>query len=195
MKFLKSDVFRLYGSHFFLMEGPSAKEGLLPEVAVPDAPAPPEVAAVEERPATPALQEASAPAYAEKTPTSTAQPAPFQHGTPVVWKTRPTARISLIISEAEFRNKLLTTGLKTCVEAAGIAIAHVGFGLMKSAPQVSDFQDMPTDLGIIFTPPPPEQAPSHELPSGKKLYFSMALKDIVMEIANQEKLIKLLQGI
>ena len=93
MKLSKSDVARLYKGPFFLIgDKKSATQPVeeTPPQAVPEieeaTPAPP---IVEKTP--PPVAEASPPLVVSEPTPPTVEKGPFQHGTPVVWKTRPTA--------------------------------------------------------------------------------------------------------
>jgi hypothetical protein len=68
----------------------------------------------------------------------------------VRWITKPDARLTLILSEAEFRDRNLTDLLKNIVSALQIPFEHCAFGVVTGALFTQHFDSLPTAIGLLF---------------------------------------------
>lgn len=146
MDFSREDIARLYGSRLFILSGET--EGLLapPAQEKPEA----EGAPVAKEPEPAPQPEKPAPPPEPKAP----EPTLLIEGFPAVWKMKRDAKLALILHEAEFKDKELTSKLKNMVVEAGIPTGEIGFGVIQTNSTSLDLRDMPVEKGIIFGPPP-----------------------------------------
>lgn len=74
----------------------------------------------------------------------------------IQWRTKPNSKITLILLEAEYRDKTLTELLKNIIASLKINFELVSFGIIKGGSEhnlrIEDFEDLPTTLGIVFFP-------------------------------------------
>jgi hypothetical protein len=68
----------------------------------------------------------------------------------VRWITKPDARLTLMLSEAEFRDRNLTDLLKNIVAALKIPFEHCAFGVVTGAIFAQHFESLPTPVGLLF---------------------------------------------
>ncbi|MFK7969259.1 MAG: hypothetical protein AB8F95_02780 [Bacteroidia bacterium] len=203
MELSKADIAKLYGDHLFVIPSENAEdEKTAPETEVVEATAEePEVLIVAE----PAVEAVSpqpepkpgpepSPEPVVESPAIEASPVPetlagLQSGEPVQWKMRAGATLALVMSEAEFRNKLITNGLKQIVLDAGVNPKEIGFGVLAGEGEEWDFSDMPVPHAVVFKTIPVKKNPV-KLPVGK-VHISYPVSEIVLDPIKQQALLKL----
>ncbi|MEZ4825074.1 MAG: hypothetical protein R3C61_02095 [Bacteroidia bacterium] len=115
----------------------------------------------------------------------------LKRGAKVEWKLKPDSQLVLVLSVADFSDKKLTGFLKTCIDAAGVQTAHVGFGIFDPAAESWDLSDIPVKRGWFFGADLPfDQAEVGE----NKLFFHPPLSKLYQDEALKAKLISQLAG-
>jgi len=203
MEFTRTDIYHLYGDMLFTLpkEGAvanmAAKDGATPakEPVPPIAIAP--AATPSDTPVHVAVKEPPVPREeARPKPAPVPVSAPEKVAAPlakIVWKLRPTSRYALVLHEAEFSRKLLTSALKAFVEAAGIPTAEIGFGVLPDASAAWDFSDTPLNIvSVLMLTPAPAQPPA--MPAGKRIFFGDLIVAAVNDAAKEKQLAAALQA-
>ncbi|MEZ4687258.1 MAG: hypothetical protein R3B47_14680 [Bacteroidia bacterium] len=106
---------------------------------------------------------------------------------------RSTSSLALVLTEAEFRNRLVTNGLKQLVEEAGINSKEIGFGVLEEGHESWDFSDMPVPVAVVFYLIQVKKNPTN-LPQGK-VHISFPVAEIVMDTNKQKALLKLFSSL
>lgn len=183
MKLSKANIRELYGDKVFII--PDQQKDLS-VASTEEAPQSEVQAAKVESPepeAPKAIVEESAPAPRPKASSS------LQEGSPVQWKMRPTSTMALVLTAAEFGNKMVTNGLKQLVLDAGINPKEIGFGVLEEGQEQWDFSEMPVPVAVVFNPIQVKKNPVN-LPVGK-VHISYPVSEIVMDTNKQKALLKL----
>lgn len=66
------------------------------------------------------------------------------------WRTKPSARLTIVLSAEELANQELTSLLRNIVQAIGIPFDAVAFGKLAGPVGLQDFDTMPTAYGVLF---------------------------------------------
>ncbi|WNJ16936.1 hypothetical protein [Pontibacter sp. G13] len=168
MDFDLSDIRRLYGDRLYIVPAQNISEDQAEASPVPEdsslpgqEPSTAPVAPPKPEEQSPEVQqseqvESQAPVIPQEVvPPKPVTSPPFEAGRltagkPVQWKLRPTAKMVLVLSEEEFRNRQLTGQLKVWVEQAGIPIQEVGFGVFDGQDSSWDFSQSPLLTVLCF---------------------------------------------
>lgn len=164
MEFTHEDIKRLYGKMLYRVEGeevPTLTEATEEEaVALPVSVSVPEVE-VEPQ------QEAAKQAPVHQGPVWLGQ------GTGMTWKMKPTAKLAILLTEAEFADRELTTRLRKAVERVGLDTSLVGFGIY---PAEREFHvtDCPVDVMLLCSELPVPEVVPHWVEE-KRCWFAPSL--------------------
>lgn len=153
------EIQHLYPRYFYYVaaaeqaaspEGEAAHSDLAaPPAAESPAPAAPPAPAEAPAPADAAQATAQADTRSAAPASASASPQP-EAPSPVAWRSKSEARLTMLLPEAEYRDRSLTDLLKKIVDALGIPHEQVAFGKLSEAVRPSDLLAMPTRLGLLF---------------------------------------------
>lgn len=118
----------------------------------------------------------------------------LESGKPVMWKLKPQSQLAFVLPEAEFANRALTKILRDAVEAAGIDLSKIGFGVLPGQAEGWNFSDMPVNLALICHDfgqgwPSPLQW------NGKHLFFAPTLTQVQQQSDHQTTLTQALAAV
>lgn len=184
MKLSKADIKNLFGEHLFIIPDDQAS----PETVVETVEEP--VATIE-RPveAKGVVEEKIVETVEEAITQAPAELKPLSEGEPVVWKMRTGATLALVLTESEFKNKLITGSLKQIVVDAGINPKEIGFGVLNESAEEWDFSEMPVPTAVVFRAIPVKKNPV--VLSNGKVHISYPVAEVVMDTHKQSALLKL----
>jgi hypothetical protein len=186
MKLNKGDIRQLYGEQLFFIPAQQEQEELDQKGIMAEAN---DRAQIEENiPAEQPAQEVASIAIPEPAAIES-----LNEGEPVQWKMRSTATIALVLKQNEFRNKLITNGLKQIVLDAGISPQAIGFGVLEGEASQWNFSEMPVPVAVVFHPIKVRSNPV-KLPAGT-VHISYPVAEIVMDTNKQKALLKLFSSI
>jgi hypothetical protein len=110
----------------------------------------------------------------------------------VVWKMKAQAKIALVMSTSDFKNRALTIGLKDCVVRAGIDTSLVGFGILPDSAPPADFRKQPVPFALVFSSAFDSAAPA-ELGEGRQLWGQVSVAEVVLSAPKQDELVQRLK--
>lgn len=113
-------------------------------------------------------------------------------GESATWYMKPNAKLALILSQSEFRNKSLTQQLKTCVQEAKIPPEEVGFGMLPDQPKGINLGDIPTGKGLLFWVDDADQI-QESAQNEKSVFLVPKLQEIISFPAGRAQLIAVLK--
>lgn len=109
----------------------------------------------------------------------------------VTWKLRPTSRFALVMTEAEFGRKLLTSALRVFVESAKIPLEQTGFGVIPDGSTNWQLADAPVQTVVMLTPRPA----GWQTPPNKTVLFADLLTAVVADPAKEQQLAAMMQEV
>ena len=109
-----------------------------------------------------------------------------QRGPAVRWKTKPDARLMLMMAPGEMKDTRLTDLLKRIVQALEIPFEYCGFGMVQAPLQAADLAEMPTQRGVLFGRQYYPGAEGLVQEEDKQLYVVPALYEMIDNKANKK---------
>lgn len=173
------DIHRLYGPRLYVLQETAHAQAAIVEKE--DKPT------VLPTPSLPAekVEESAAPAVAS--------PPPAVVGHAIQWKLKPSSTLALLMTQADFSNRILTQALKQLVLDAGIPVESIGFGIL---PEESpwDFAAMPVPVAALFSDLQDEGLFLNLSPD-KRVMRLPALAQVALNVSAQQKVVQALQKI
>lgn len=122
-----------------------------------------------------------------------ALPQPAVVGHAIQWKLKPASTIALLMTQADFSNRILTQALKQLVLDAGIPVESIGFGILPSE-SPWDFAAMPVPVAALFSDLQDEGCILN-LSADKRVMLLPSLAQVALNVSAQQQVVKALQKI